>query len=388
MTVRARRVAGASLASMVAAIAPIHLFGALAPEMQDEFGYGDAAQGLAVGVFFAVSAALSSPGGALTDRHGPTPTLRLAAVASGIGAVIIAGAPALWVIVIGLVVAAAGNAVAQPGNNTFISGGVPAHRRGLALGIKQSAIPTSTGLAGLALPVVAATVGWRWAFGYAVVLAVLTVATLPHVEPPSPRRRDDARFRPSTALRMLAVGSAAGAAAVTSIGAFLVRSATDAGFTDTAAGLLQVAGSVTLISTRVGWGALMDRRPIDRFRFAAGLLAVGALAFPLLATGRHGLMIVGALLAYGAGWSWPGVMHLGTVEANPTDMGAASGVVQAGMFTGAMIGPVIFGLVADAHGFGWAWMVSCTASTLAFVLVGVGARLQRRAAGSAAELRP
>jgi fucose permease len=122
----------------------------------------------------------------------------------------------------------------------------------------------------------------------------------------------------------------------------------------------------------------MDRLPIDRFRFAAGLLGVGALAYPLLATGRHGAMIVGALLAYAAGWSWPGVVHLGTIESNPAATGAASGVVQAGMFTGAMTGPALFGVIADLHGFDWAWLLSCGCSALGMILIAGGAALHRR----------
>jgi len=68
-----RRVTAVSLATMVAAIAPVHLVGALAPEIQDDLGFGDAEQGLAIGAFFAVSALFSSWGGALTDRIGPSP---------------------------------------------------------------------------------------------------------------------------------------------------------------------------------------------------------------------------------------------------------------------------------------------------------------------------
>ena len=43
-----RHVTAVSLATMVAAIAPVHLFGALAPDIQEEFGFGDARQGYAV----------------------------------------------------------------------------------------------------------------------------------------------------------------------------------------------------------------------------------------------------------------------------------------------------------------------------------------------------
>ena len=378
-----RRVTIVSLATMVAAIAPVHLVGALAPEIQEDLGFGDAEQGLAIGVFFAVSALFSSWGGALTDRVGPSPALRAAALASAIGATMLLVSPGYGVLVAGLVIAAFGNAISQPGNNTFIAGGVPPHRRGLALGIKQAAIPTSTGLAGLALPTLAVTLGWRWAYAAAIVLALGAMVAVPTIDPPVRRRSEDPGFRPTRRLILVAGGSAAGAAAVASLGAFLVRSARDAGFSDTSAGLLQVAGSVLLISTRIGWGWLMDHRPLDRFRFAAMLLGVGAVAFPLLASGRHGLMVLGALLAFGAGWSWPGIVHLGTVETNPRSTGAASGVVQTGMFTGAMIGPALFGLVADSHGFGWAWMLSCGFSTLAMLLVGAGAVGHQRAGRSA-----
>lgn len=364
-----RRVTAVSLATMVAGIAPVHLFGALSPEIRDDFGFDDAQQGFAVAAFFAVSAALSSWGGALSDRFGPSPALRLGTLAGGAGALGILLAPTYALIVVALCVAAIGNAINQPSNNTFIIGGVPAHRRGVALGIKQAAIPTSTGLAGLALPTLAVTAGWQAAYVGAVGLAVVAIAALPHVDPPAASPRERVRYRPSPRVWRTAIGSAFGAAAVTNIGAFLVRSLEDAGFSLGVAGAVQVVGSVLLISGRVGWGALMDRHRIDRFRFSTGLLLVGALAFPLIGAGHTPLAVVGALLAYGFGWSWPGVVHLGTVEQNPTTTGAASGVVQAGMFTGAMTGPALFGVIADTHGFGWAWLLPATFAAVAAALL-------------------
>ena len=44
------------------------------------------------------------------------------------------------------------------------AGQVPAGRQGLSFGVKQAAIPVSTLLAGAAVPTVALTLGWRWAF--------------------------------------------------------------------------------------------------------------------------------------------------------------------------------------------------------------------------------
>ena len=66
----------------------------------------------------------------------------------------------------------------QLASNLTLARYVPAHRLGLSFGIKQSAIPLATLLAGAAVPAVALTVGWRWAYviGAALALARALVA--------------------------------------------------------------------------------------------------------------------------------------------------------------------------------------------------------------------
>ena len=354
---------------MVAAIAPVHLFGALAPDIQAEFGFGDAEQGYAVAAYFAVSALLSSWGGALSDRFGPTPALRLGTTVAGIGAIGVLLASSYAGVVAALCLAGVGNAINQPSNNTFISGGVPLHRRGFALGIKQAAIPTSTGLAGLALPTIAVSLGWQAAYVGAAMLAGAAIIAMPQVAAPVKPPATRTRYRPSPRVWRVAIGAAFGAAAVGNIGTFLVRTLQEAGFDRTTAGVVQVVGSLALISSRVGWGALMDHRSYDRFRFATVLLVIGAFAYPMIGTGHTVVAVCGALLAYGFGWSWPGIVHLGTVEQNPATTGASSGVVQAGMFAGAMTGPAAFGVIADTQGFGWAWLMAAGLSATAALLM-------------------
>ncbi len=354
---------------MVAAIAPVHLFGALAPEIQDELHFGDTAQGMAVAAFFALSALLTSWGGSFTDRVGPTRALRAAAISSFAGAVVIMAANRYGIIVAGLLIAAVGNAISQPGNSSFISLGVPAQRRGIAMGIKQSAIPVSTGLAGLALPVIAITAGWRWAYLYALGAAMVGFALVPRIVAPVRSTVAPLHHRPSRPLLIVAIGAAASGIAVAPIGAFLVRSLEDSGFEPGRAGIVQLGGSVLLVTTRIGWGRLMDGTDIDRFRFASGILLFGAIGYPLLSFGSKPLMVLGALIAYGAAWSWAGVVHLGVVERHADAAGGAAGVLQAGMFVGAMIGPGVFGIVADNQGFATGWMISFTAAIVAAALL-------------------
>ena len=71
------------------------------------------------------------------------------------------------------------NVMGQLASNLTLSRSVPAHRLGLSFGVKQAAIPLATLLAGAAVPAVALTVGWRWAYVIASGLAVLALLGAP-----------------------------------------------------------------------------------------------------------------------------------------------------------------------------------------------------------------
>lgn len=360
-----RRATVGALVAVVAGVLPIHLTGALAPDLQEELGFGDAELGIAVAVAFAMSALLTGAGGSFTDRVGPRRSLRIAATFSALGLVVLTSAPVYAVLLLGLVLSTPGNAIAQPGANVLIAEGVGSARRGMALGIKQSAIAVSTALSGIASLVLAETLGWRWAYGAATVVAALAVALVPDVRKgasratPDPTDTDNDRMTADrTAVRAAALTGLAGAAAVASIGTFLVRAAQDAGLAASTGRLVLTGGSVLLIAMRVGWGALADRGHIDPDRAVVRLLIGGTIGYLLLSTGTLAGFIVGAALAFGAGWSWPGLLFLALVRRFPVAAGRPSGQVQRGMFIGAMIGPFLFGVVADSVSFTVAWWMS------------------------------
>ncbi len=71
------------------------------------------------------------------------------------------------------------NVMGQLASNLTLARSVPAHRLGLSFGVKQAAIPLSTLLAGAAVPAVALTVGWRWAYVIASGLALLALLGAP-----------------------------------------------------------------------------------------------------------------------------------------------------------------------------------------------------------------
>ncbi|MFP4513213.1 MAG: MFS transporter [Acidimicrobiales bacterium] len=363
-----RRATAGALVTVVAGVIPIHLTGALAPELQADLGFGDAGLGVAVSLAFAVSAVLTAPGGSFTDRVGPRVALRLGTAFSAGGLIVLAGAPNYALLLVGLVLATPGTAIAQPGANVLIAEGVRAERRGVALGIKQSAIAVSTTLAGVASLVLVATLGWRWAYGAGVLVAIAGALLVPDVrgrhrpqQIPDPLPtivETSAASVDAAVVRAATLTGYAGAAAVASIGSFLVRAAEDAQLAASTGRLVLTGGGVLLIAVRIGWGALADTRRIDPARTAVALLLGGTVGYLLLSTGTLVGFVAGAALAFGAGWAWPGLLFLALVRQFPSASGRPSGQVQRGMFTGAMVGPFLFGVVADAVSFTVAWWMS------------------------------
>jgi MFS family permease len=94
----------------------------------------------------------------------------------------------------------------------------------------------------------------------------------------------------------------------------------------------------------------------------------------LLATGESGLIVPGALLAFGAGWGWPGLFNFAVVKTNPNAPAAATGITQTGASGGAALGPLVFGLVVEAASYDVAWLVSGAIALVALVAILIGRR--------------
>jgi MFS family permease len=279
-----------------------------------------------------------------------------------------------------LVLGGLANAFAQPAANMALAQGIRAGRQGLAFGVKQSAIPVATLLAGVAVPVFAVALGWRWAFVAAAVLAVLVVATVPSLAAPARREPGAGRLerRAVPALAVLAVAGALGAAAANAMGVFMVDAAVDSGWGEGAAGTLLSAGSLAGLTVRLVVGWAIDRRQGWGLAVVAGLMACGSAGFLLLgnAAGTPVLYTLGAVVAFGAGWGWPGLFHFSVVHAHRRAPATATGFVQTGVFTGGIFGPMAFGYLADGRSYAVAWAVGGVALLVAALGVGTAAYLE------------
>jgi MFS family permease len=93
----------------------------------------------------------------------------------------------------------------------------------------------------------------------------------------------------------------------------------------------------------------------------------------MLATGEEALIVPGALLAFAAGWGWPGLFNFAVVKTSPGAPAAATGITQTGASGGAAVGPLVFGLVAEAASYQVAWLV-CGAFALGSLVAIVAGR--------------
>lgn len=345
---------------------PVFLTGALSLPMRAELGFRRPALGVAVSSFFAASALGSTLLGRLAQAIGPTRSMRIASVTGFMALLGIAALADSWIVLVALLVLAGlSNAFAQPAANLALAQGTPVERQGFAFGVKQSAIPVATLLAGLAVPIFAVTLGWRWAFVAGAGFALLTACTVPTLKRPASVSRAAGRIDRSIlpALIVIAVAGGFGAAAANAMGVFMVDAAVESGWREAAAGTLLSVGSVFGLLVRLGSGWAIDRRQRLGLFSVAALMGVGSIGFLLLGLGPRTPVVytLGTVVAFGAGWGWPGLFHFSVVHAYRPAAATATGLVQSGVFTGGVLGPMIFGYLAGAHTYALAWTVGAVA---------------------------
>jgi MFS family permease len=369
---------------------PIFLTGSLAPELREDFSFGDALLGAAVGTFFAASTLTSAPAGRVVARIGGVAAVRLtAALAIGcsLGIAVLADSAASLIAL--LVIGGVGNAISSPAASAVLTRDVTQERHGVGYGALTAGAPVGSLVAGLALPLIAHPFGWRVAFLVAAVLALLAAllaGVRGGVEPApalqEPRAGADGRppLRGWNSVHTLALAAALASAASTGLISFLVVFSVDSGISDDAAGALLAATGLAAAVSRIGVGTLADRAP-DRAPTNLLALLLGASAgFVLLVSGIPALIAVGALVAGGLGWGWAGLMNLIAVREGRYDPAEAVGIVMSGLFLGALSGPVTIGLIASGAGFEVAWLFAAAAVLSAAATVAVAhPRTARRA---------
>lgn len=353
---------------------PIFLVSSQAVTVGEELGLDEAGLGLAAGCFFGAAALVTMAVGGLLDRV-PTrvATLGAAGLSALVCLLIALGARSVPALLVLLALSGVGNALLQVSANLILAREVPPGRHGLAYGIKQSAVPVAVMTGGLAVPTVGAAVGWRSTFTLTAVMFLLVALGTLRRGPARVTReapRVTGRQRPARGgLVVTAAATTLGSAAAVSLGAFLPAWAYDTGLTTAQAALLLAAGGAFSLAGRLGAGLAADRRTGRHMPVVSLHLGVGALGLLLISLGHPAALVAGAVIAFGVGWSWPGVLVFALVRVGRDSPGSASSAVLGGNFAGAAVGPAVFGYLVGAAGFPVAWNVAAGAMLLAALLV-------------------
>jgi MFS family permease len=179
---------------------------------------------------------------------------------------------------------------------------------------------------------------------------------------------------------VLAAALGFGAAAANCLGTFLVSTAVESGLSPAAAGWTLSLGSATGIVGRLVAGKLADRRGRRHLYAVASMLVCGAGAELALASGASWVVVAVTPVAFGLGWAWPGVSNLAIVRNYAGAPARATGVTQTGVYIGAVVGPLGFGIAAQSS-YALAWVLTALASALSAALVVLARRQLVRALG-------
>lgn len=383
-TVQLAAIGVASLSLVLAAL-PVFLVSGLGVQIRAELGASTSVFGLLVALSFIAGAAAGPTGGRLADRFGARRSIVTGSTISVVALVGISWVSTdVWHFAIFLVIGGVGLSMIDPGLAVLVTRVVAPHRQGLAFGIKEASIPVASLVAGVSVPVIALTLGWRWAGLVAVIPVGGLMYLLPKLStmPLTPTRASSvapsgtphtAGFgaaNPSPAvLAVVILATMLGMVSASGAGVFLPQSSVALGFSESAAGLLLAAASGTGVIARVVFSGAADRRDGGQFRLIGTLLGLGAVAMLAGSSGVTALVVVAAIGVFGAAWSWSGLLFVSLVRLLPGSPGRAAGIGLVGLAAGNALGPPFYGFVAEQVSFAAAWRAAATLSAVAAVLM-------------------
>lgn len=328
----------------------------LAPQLRDEFGLTLSQ----LGVLFAslwVGTILTLLGwGLLADRLGERIVLAAGLGICGLFAIGVGWANDFWTLMVPLFLASAAGASVNAASGRAVMQWFAPEERGLALGIRQTAIPLGAGVAAVALPLVERLGGVDAAFAFlgALCLGAALVAALIIREAPVRDVELEADAIPWTLrdrrLWTLSFGSGLYLFGQLPFMSFAVLFLHDVhGVSPAGAGAVLAVFQAGAVVTRIGAGRLSDRlgnrlRPLRWIGLAS---AAGLLVTALVADGRLSLVITAIVVAGAISMAWNGLSLTAAAElAGRARSGAAIGFQQTTLGLVGVVVPVVFvGLV-------------------------------------------
>jgi sugar phosphate permease len=340
----------------------------LAPQLQDEYGLSLAQTGVVLAAFSLGSLVTLLPWGLLADRVGERIVLAVGLAGAGAALAVAAFASGYGALLLLLGIAGAAGASVNSASGRAVMSWFDSSQRGLALGIRQTALPLGGAAAAVALPPIAAVGGTK--AGLLTLAAACLVTALAGAiglrESPDDEVALGDVADPLRDGRMwrLAGGSCLIGSAQISVMAFTVLFLHGVRGLSTAAAaalfaLMQIAGA-TLRIVAGRWSDRVGTRMAPLLKLALGLSV--ALAVSAALTSASLVLFVPAFLVAGAlSQSWNGLSFTAAAElAGLKRAGAALGFQQTALAVASGLAPPLFAVLVESTSWGVAFALAAT----------------------------
>ena len=353
------------------------------PQIRADLGLSETQVGLAITTALIVSSVVAIPAGRLSDRVGARTSIFIGSTLSVVSLLGLAMLTDTFSrLLIFLAISGLAIGFANTGFARLIASIVPSSSRGFAFGVKEAAIPAASLTVGLAIPLLAVSLGWQSVAWVGVIPLLILVLTFPRVEPRVPRRIEADHSLPDRPVRIRRPAVAAMAAALATAAAagakvFITETAATVGMSASAAGVLLVVAGLSGVVARVAMGKRVDRRTGTAVQMTSTMMLVGCVAMVMGAIGGPLLLVLAAIGVFAGAAGWSGLFLHAMVESRPEAAGAAAGVGIAGVTIGGAVGPVAFGLAIEHSSLTVAWIGAAVLIGLASIIMAAAARQAR-----------
>jgi MFS family permease len=340
----------------------------MAPFLRDRYHLSLGQTGVLIAGTLAGSVLSLIPLGILADRIGERAVLVLGVGACGVALLGASQAHDFWTLLAFLLVAGLTGASVQSASGRAVMAWFPGSQRGLALGIRQTAIPIGGFATALSLPHIVRSGGLGWGFGAMAIACLVSAATAGIVlrEGPTPGPAADELPRPLRDRRIwrMSAGSALVLAPQMCVVGFMVVFLHDHhGLGEGTAAAVLAVTQLLGIGARIGagrWSDVVGTRLGPLRAIALGITALIAVA-GLLADAPLALLLP-ALVAGGVlAMSWNGLSFAAAAElAGHRRSGAAIGLQQTVLNGSGAVYPGLFGALVAAT----SWRVAFLAVAL------------------------
>ena len=357
----------------------------LAPAIREEFDASLSQVGVLLASLWVGTILTLLGWGLLADRLGERVVLGTGLGMCGVLATLAGLAGDFWVLLGVLFLASAAGASVNAASGRAVMQWFGPEERGLALGIRQTAIPLGVGICAVVLPSVESAGGFEAAFaflgGLCIFAALVAFAVIREAPVRDAELEGDSipwTLRDSR-LWTLSIGSGLYLGAQIPLMSFAVLFLHDAhGLSPARAGVVLAIFQAGAVLTRIGAGRLSDQlgtrlRPLRWIGLAS---AAGLLATALLAQSRISLVVTVIIVAGAISMAWNGLSLTVAAElAGRARSGAAIGFQQTTLGVIGVLVPVLFANLVEATSWRTAFALSAVGPVAGWLMLG---RLRER----------